>query len=361
MSDQKPLLSICIPTYNRSKFLRVMLQALLPQVAEFVEQVEVWVIDNASPDETPVVVEESRALGPFQYCRNETNIGPLQNILKGPCELARGEFVWILGDHNLMMPSALRHLVGVLSSEQELDLFYANFRCATYPSHWPTSAHSGYAGPFEYIGNTELHDTVVSRWMNLIKSDSGLCTQVYAHVVRTNIWKDYWYGRQIGEAYTSGETTYPHTWMIAATCFMKPAGCLQEPLITIFNGAQSWSNPETAGKVIVNGVPGLLEHFQSLGLPLPTLSTARMRESKIARTVFIQLIRKNPVLGLRLMSSYPAGMRWNSQAMYSVVAAVLHVYFPAIIRLRGSVKHYAITVCRYVFVNCRIARFLRSA
>ena len=140
MSDQKPLLSICIPTYNRSKFLRVMLQALLPQVAEFVEQVEVWVIDNASPDETPAVVEESRALGPFQCFRNESNIGALLNVLKGPCELATGEFVWVLGDHNLMMPGALSRILEELRSHPQFKLFYANFNCARYPEPWPALA-----------------------------------------------------------------------------------------------------------------------------------------------------------------------------------------------------------------------------
>ena len=338
-----------------------MLQALLPQVAECGDQVEVWVIDNASPDETPAVVEESRALGPFRSVRNTENIGPVKNVIMGPAELATGEYVWVLGDHNLMMPDALRRVLGILSDNADLDVFYTNFRCATYPNQWPVSATNGFDRAFQYLANESTADRPVAKWHELVRPESALCTQLYAHIVRTQVWRGYWKDKHIGEPYTDATTTYPHTMMLVDTLFHHRSYYIGLPTITIFNGAQSWSNPETTGNVIVNGVPDLLQHYETLGLPSSVILKARVLEAKIARTVFIRLLRANPVLGLRFMSGYPAAMRWNSQALYSVVAAVLHVYFPVIIRLRSSIKQYTIKVCRHVFVNCRIARFLRSA
>ncbi|MFN9035955.1 MAG: glycosyltransferase, partial [Planctomyces sp.] len=88
-----------------------MLQALLPQVSQFPGQVEVWVLDNASTDKTDQVLAESVVLGPFRVHRQHQNIGPTRNIVCGPATLANGEYVWVLGDHNLLRPGALSRLL----------------------------------------------------------------------------------------------------------------------------------------------------------------------------------------------------------------------------------------------------------
>src|SRR5689334_21288350 len=117
-----PLLSICVPTYNRADRLRVMLQAVLPQVAEHSPEVELWISDNASSDETAKVIEESKHLGPFNYSRNSTNIGLISNLIKCATELARGEFVWLLGDDDLLCPNGLSHVVRALRENRALQL-----------------------------------------------------------------------------------------------------------------------------------------------------------------------------------------------------------------------------------------------
>src|SRR4030095_6701459 len=100
-----PLLSICIPTYNRAERLRVMLQAVLPQVAAHADKVELWISDNASSDHTPQVVADAHVLGPLQYSRNSSNLGIVGNLITLTSELARGEFVWGLGDDDLLRPN----------------------------------------------------------------------------------------------------------------------------------------------------------------------------------------------------------------------------------------------------------------
>ena len=275
MSETKPLLSICIPTYNRSKFLRVMLQALLPQVAECGDQVEVWILDNASPDETQHVLRESASLGAFHSIKNDENIGPTRNILKGPCEMATGEYVWVLGDHNLMMPDALRRVLGMLSDNADLDVFYTNFRCATYPNQWPVSATNGYDGAFHYLGNESTVDRPVAKWHELVRPESSLCTQAYAHIVRTQVWRDYWKDKHIGEPYTDGTTTYPHTMMLVDTLFHHRSYYIGLPTITIFNGAQSWGNPVTQSQVYLRGMPELIRRLGDVGMTSLRIKDAR--------------------------------------------------------------------------------------
>ena len=60
----KPLLSICIPTYNRAELLRSALLSLVPQVKESGGEVELVVSDNCSTDDTRRVVEWARQFGP---------------------------------------------------------------------------------------------------------------------------------------------------------------------------------------------------------------------------------------------------------------------------------------------------------
>lgn len=71
----KPLLSICIPTYNRSKYLKNSIESIICQ-QEFLDgKVEIVISDNASEDDTYSVVKAytDRYWNVF-YHRNSENI-----------------------------------------------------------------------------------------------------------------------------------------------------------------------------------------------------------------------------------------------------------------------------------------------
>jgi glycosyltransferase involved in cell wall biosynthesis len=128
LDSTKPLLTIAIPTYNRARNLRELLSLLFDQLATE-PRVELIVSDNASPDETPAVIEEFRQLGhSFRYIRNETNTGPDGNILQ--CfEQARGKYVWIFGDDDILGPGAIGIVTDCISAD-EYDLVYVD--CFAY-------------------------------------------------------------------------------------------------------------------------------------------------------------------------------------------------------------------------------------
>jgi len=64
-----PLLSICMPTYNRADLLELALRSLIPQVAATNGEVELIVSDNCSSDHTPNVVALRRAIKPAANAR----------------------------------------------------------------------------------------------------------------------------------------------------------------------------------------------------------------------------------------------------------------------------------------------------
>jgi hypothetical protein len=317
---EAPLLSICIPTFDRPEFLRVMLEALLPQAAALESKVEVWVSDNSSTDATRHVVEHASSLGPVYYSQNATNIGPLGNIVTAATRLATGEYVWILGDHNLIASGGLANVVDAISLHRQRDVFYVNFRCATFPDDWPKSALGGHDGAHHYLGNDSIEDREIGKWSDLVRSGtSALCTQAYAHVVRRNFWTDFWKSRKVDEAYTSGETTYPHTWMIAQKLFASPSFYIGKPILTVFNGAQSWRDPVTRARVAMRGLPGLIELFARQGLPLHRLVEARQFAGQLAYETAVALSSSTDrrpgsrilsMLGMKGIVRYPYLLRY---------------------------------------------------
>lgn len=74
----KPLLTICIPTYNRSAFLKKTLNSIVNQkIFTDTENIEIVVSDNCSTDDTFYVVQKliNRYGEKIKYFKTEKNIG----------------------------------------------------------------------------------------------------------------------------------------------------------------------------------------------------------------------------------------------------------------------------------------------
>ena len=116
---QAPLLSICIPTYNRADYLNDCLESIAAQVCEddlLNSQIEVVVSDNASADETKnVVAEYKNKFTNFTYKRNEENLGFDLNVLN-VVRSASGEYVWYLGDDDLIINGSLKFVLELLKT-----------------------------------------------------------------------------------------------------------------------------------------------------------------------------------------------------------------------------------------------------
>ena len=118
----RPLLTLCIPTYNRAQELRLLLDMLAPQVAAAPE-VELLISDNQSTDATPEVVQQAIDAGlRCTYIRNAENIGADANFLQCFYK-ARGRHVWIFGDDDVLLPGSLTFVLELLA-RREYELVY---------------------------------------------------------------------------------------------------------------------------------------------------------------------------------------------------------------------------------------------
>jgi len=166
-------LSVCIPTFNRAGHLANCLEALRVSRERAGTEVQICVSDNASTDGTRAVVEAAMRLMPVTYRRNDSNLGIARNIVDA-AGMASGEFVWIIGDDDLVLPHALATLSSLIDAHPRADYFFVNssevdarrvmaapqpFDAGTLPSDLPRFSSWTASGPVKFH---ELVDPRVS-------------------------------------------------------------------------------------------------------------------------------------------------------------------------------------------------------
>ena len=120
--NNKPLLSICIPTYNRAHYLRECLDNIVCQFKnrEVNDQVEIVISDNASEDNTRKVVEEyQKRFSNIRYFKNSQNLGFDRNVDRVISE-AKGVFCWTLSDDDYLQNKALKFVIKAIKENPEV-------------------------------------------------------------------------------------------------------------------------------------------------------------------------------------------------------------------------------------------------
>lgn len=127
MSDtKKPILSICIPTYNRAESLNAVLMRYVEN-PEFDEQVELVISDNASTDSTMEICQKYTSLYPnIKYFRNKENIHDKNFSRVLNC--AKGLYLKLLNDYVYFNESALRYVKSkiIANLDQQPTMFFTS-------------------------------------------------------------------------------------------------------------------------------------------------------------------------------------------------------------------------------------------
>ena len=121
--SEQPLVTICIPTYNRPEMLRHSLQSVLWQSYQ---NLEVIISDNASDTDTAAIVNsfgDDRVL----LDRLGTNIG-LHGNLSRCLHLGSGRYRVMLPDDDLMLPGNVESKVAFFETHPQVGLVHSAFR-----------------------------------------------------------------------------------------------------------------------------------------------------------------------------------------------------------------------------------------
>jgi len=121
-------ISICIPTYNRAKNLVNCLESLVLNKNILSIDFEVCISDNFSSDNTESIVDSFKKKLPIKYHKSPLNVGRVKNYLN-VVNLAKGDFIWLIGDDDLLLENAIFEIDRLISSNVDVDFFYINSYC----------------------------------------------------------------------------------------------------------------------------------------------------------------------------------------------------------------------------------------
>lgn len=241
-------LSICIPTYNRAKHLENCLESIASLNSERKKMLEICVSDNGSTDDTIEVVKRVGEKIPINYKRNSTNLGIPQNFIN-VVAMAKGEFAWLIGDDDLLMPNMFDKLLTLFEINPDVDFFYINaFHLNTefvlsFPQPFDTQnlppkldPFSSYkkSGPiafldlinpvisFDFLGGMFLSVFRRDKWLeNVNELDTKAITDL--------------------RTFSHFDNTFPHVKIFAKAFANSKAYFLAEPLSVCLTGAREWS------------------------------------------------------------------------------------------------------------------------
>src|SRR3989339_109376 len=124
---EKPLISICIPTYNRADFLRECLESIVTQFEDkaLMNKVEVVILDNISQDKTSDVVGVfSDKYKNIRYCVDTEKRGIAGGQIKVGT-LANGDYIWFFSDDDKHNTNSLSAVIGAIEKYKS-DVIFCN-------------------------------------------------------------------------------------------------------------------------------------------------------------------------------------------------------------------------------------------
>ena len=126
--DTEPLLvSFCIPTFNRSRYVASLLESLAVQLEGFPFRFELVIADNASTDATPEVIRAFAGRLPIRYLRHDENIGCFPNVQYVMMQAA-GRYVVYLSDDDCILGEQVAQTIARMEADPGIAVVFAPWK-----------------------------------------------------------------------------------------------------------------------------------------------------------------------------------------------------------------------------------------
>jgi glycosyltransferase involved in cell wall biosynthesis len=172
----EPLVSIVIPTYNRSWGLKEAVRSVL---AQSYSHFELIIMDDCSQDATPQLASEFEQLDRrVRYIRNDSRLGMVGNWGKG-LGLAQGQFFGFLMDDDQLRPDFLKSRMHEFHRDPSLSVVFSNYE------------KQDRAGNSLGFNHTEAYRLELNP-MGLLQAALARTWFVGASLYRTSLIQSYW-------------------------------------------------------------------------------------------------------------------------------------------------------------------------
>lgn len=265
-------LSICIPTFNRSKHLKNCLNSIYLNTNK-ISDIEVCVSDNNSSDKTIEVIKEYKKKLNIKYNKNSSNIGIAKNILK-VVEMSTSEFCWIIGDDDLLLNNAIKTVIKLIKENKLINFFFINSQ------HLNHSILEKYKHPIDpklikekMPKFSKLTKNFESNFIDLIDPmiSFDFLGGVYLSVFKKSKWMinlSKINNKNINDKllFSNIDNTFPHTKIFAYAFKDSKAYFYSKPLTINLFGVREWTSLYPIVRSIRTS--NLLDIFYKNGLPL---------------------------------------------------------------------------------------------
>ncbi len=265
-------LSICIPTYNRYQHLTNCLNSIILNTNYQKEDIQICVSDNCSTDETESVVRDAQEKIDIVYKKNKSNVGMARNFLE-VVNMADGEYIWIIGDDDLLLPPAIEALTQLIDRNSDVDLFYINefdltaeyvlscpqpFDTRNLPSNMKRKSlykQDGKMNFFDLLSPKISGDFLNGISLSVFRRKGWIDS---VNVLNPKALED-------NRVFSNFDNTYPHIKIFANAFFASKVYFQSKPLSICLHGAREWAPMYSYIRSVrlVNGV----EEYRKNGLP----------------------------------------------------------------------------------------------
>lgn len=152
--------SVCMATYNGSKYVSIQLDSILPQL---VDGDEIIIVDDASSDNTCDIINSYQD-GRIKLIRNDVNIGVIKTFEKA-LRNANGDIIFLSDQDDIWLPAKLKKIRETFDTYSDITLVLSDARMINEEG---TITHDSF---FEIRGS--FQSGTIS---NIIKSKYHGCT-----------------------------------------------------------------------------------------------------------------------------------------------------------------------------------------
>jgi hypothetical protein len=251
MERKHPLLSICVPTMNRVELLELGLKNILSEAEPFGAEVEVVVTDNASVEDVKGLVQ--RISPSIKFGRLEQAQVFPRSIMFGPREIATGDYVWLMGNDDMIIRGAVGRILNLVRAHPELDYVYLNHGWTPVKSRNQMILEKDSRLPdgYQAFQCADKTTRVLPRFEDLVFLEEGtnpyaMFSTIFCYVAKRSLYTDFNHLIQPLDEWDDRVQTldnmFPHTKLTMTAYAGKPVGYIGEACFMQGAYHQEWKS-----------------------------------------------------------------------------------------------------------------------
>ena len=304
--DNSYLLSICIPTYNgASSLLKEVLDNATPLLEEFKGEVELIVSDNCSIDSTSDLLKKYSSVPGFRSYRNEKNLGFNKNMLLLVETYSKGFYSWVIGDDDIIIPSAFRFIINELRKGK---YDYLSLGSNIIPASELNAI----------IENKTVYKSVPCSYAKAIDYNcydgNVLSSFIGGSIFNTQRFREF-PKSFIKNSFDEFRNVFPNGYILASVFYNSSSLCVPQTSIVSIEKEKAWSTSDNIYLIYTQYLPNLYKHLLSKGCRRKDLKiTYRTLLYKATMVTIVRLKKREEVKGcirifIRVLSCPPVLIR----------------------------------------------------